>query len=85
MEDHVPRHAQMGAWVLINDRWYKLGAAAANRENPESLDRSDNNGGTGRNSRLDFAPDSNGVYAISVQAWNSRDTGTYTVEVEEVM
>ena len=20
-EDHVPRHAQMGAWVLINDRW----------------------------------------------------------------
>ena len=22
MEDHVPRHAQMGAWVLINDRWY---------------------------------------------------------------
>ena len=23
MEDHVPRHAQMGAWVLINDRWYK--------------------------------------------------------------
>ena len=24
MEDHVPRHAQMGAWVLINDRWYKL-------------------------------------------------------------
>ena len=66
-------------------RLYKLGAAAANRENPESLDRSDNNGGTGRNSRLDFAPDSNGVYAISVQAWNSRDTGTYTVEVEEVM
>ena len=26
MEDHVPRHAQMGAWVLINDRWY-YGAA----------------------------------------------------------
>ena len=25
MEDHVPRHAQMGAWVLINDRWYKAG------------------------------------------------------------
>ena len=24
MEDHVPRHAQMGAWVLINDRWYYL-------------------------------------------------------------
>ena len=24
MEDHVPRHAQMGAWVLINDRWYHL-------------------------------------------------------------
>ena len=24
MEDHVPRHAQMGAWVLINDRWYNL-------------------------------------------------------------
>ena len=24
MEDHVPRHAQMGAWVLINDRWYKM-------------------------------------------------------------
>ena len=24
MEDHVPRHAQMGAWVLINDRWYEL-------------------------------------------------------------
>ena len=24
MEDHVPRHAQMGAWVLINDRWYKI-------------------------------------------------------------
>ena len=24
MEDHVPRHAQMGAWVLINDRWYQL-------------------------------------------------------------
>ena len=23
MEDHVPRHAQMGAWVLINDRWYQ--------------------------------------------------------------
>ena len=22
MKDHVPRHAQMGAWVLINDRWY---------------------------------------------------------------
>ena len=22
MEDHVPRHAQMGAWVLINERWY---------------------------------------------------------------
>ena len=22
MEDHVPRHAQMGAWA-INDRWYK--------------------------------------------------------------
>ena len=22
MEDHVPRHAQMGAWVLIIDRWY---------------------------------------------------------------
>ena len=22
VEDHVPRHAQMGAWVLINDRWY---------------------------------------------------------------
>ena len=21
--DHVPRHAQMGAWVLINDRWYE--------------------------------------------------------------
>ena len=26
MEDHVPRHAQMGAWVLINDRWYYLRA-----------------------------------------------------------
>ena len=25
MEDHVPRHAQMGAWVLINDRWYQDG------------------------------------------------------------
>ena len=25
MEDHVPRHAQMGAWVLINDRWYYYG------------------------------------------------------------
>ena len=25
MEDHVPRHAQMGAWVLINDRWYYRG------------------------------------------------------------
>ena len=25
MEDHVPRHAQMGAWVLINDRWYENG------------------------------------------------------------
>ena len=24
MEDHVPRHAQMGAWVLINDRWYQM-------------------------------------------------------------
>ena len=24
MEDHVPRHAQMGAWVLINDRWYYI-------------------------------------------------------------
>ena len=24
MEDHVPRHAQMGAWVLINDRWYNI-------------------------------------------------------------
>ena len=24
MEDHVPRHAQMGAWVLINDRWYQV-------------------------------------------------------------
>ena len=24
MEDHVPRHAQMGAWVLINDRWYDM-------------------------------------------------------------
>ena len=24
MEDHVPRHAQMGAWVLINDRWYQI-------------------------------------------------------------
>ena len=24
MEDHVPRHAQMGAWVLINDRWYNV-------------------------------------------------------------
>ena len=23
MKDHVPRHAKMGAWVLINDRWYK--------------------------------------------------------------
>ena len=22
LEDHVPRHAQMGAWVLIIDRWY---------------------------------------------------------------
>ena len=21
---HVPRHAQMGAWVLINDRWYNV-------------------------------------------------------------
>ena len=28
MEDHVPRHAQMGAWVLINDRWYYLDALA---------------------------------------------------------
>ena len=27
MEDHVPRHAQMGAWVLINDRWYNGTAA----------------------------------------------------------
>ena len=27
MEDHVPRHAQMGAWVLINDRWYKTSVA----------------------------------------------------------
>ena len=26
MEDHVPRHAQMGAWVLINDRWYNASA-----------------------------------------------------------
>ena len=22
--NHVPRHAQMGAWVLINDRWYYM-------------------------------------------------------------
>ena len=28
MEDHVPRHAQMGAWVLINDRWYKFSGKA---------------------------------------------------------
>ena len=27
MEDHVPRHAQMGAWVLINDRWYYVPTA----------------------------------------------------------
>ena len=27
MEDHVPRHAQMGAWVLINDRWYQTTVA----------------------------------------------------------
>ena len=34
MEDHVPRHAQMGAWVLINDRWYEganLNAVFANQ------------------------------------------------------
>ena len=30
MEDHVPRHAQMGAWVLINDRWYKRDWSAEN-------------------------------------------------------
>ena len=45
----------------------------------------DNDGGVGRNSQLDFTPDRGGAYAISVQAWGSRDTGTYTVEVEEVM
>ena len=32
MEDHVPRHAQMGAWVLINDRWYKPLTILAKRE-----------------------------------------------------
>ena len=28
MEDHVPRHAQMGAWVMINDRWYNMALLA---------------------------------------------------------
>ena len=36
MEDHVPRHAQMGAWVLINDRWYNLMEDGADRENGEA-------------------------------------------------
>ena len=34
MEDHVPRHAQMGAWVLINDRWYYSGFCLYDEEFP---------------------------------------------------
>ena len=34
MEDHVPRHAQMGAWVLINDRWYKKHRHHVQRADP---------------------------------------------------
>ena len=34
MEDHVPRHAQMGAWVLINDRWYNFIGRLTMKRNP---------------------------------------------------
>ena len=34
MEDHVPRHAQMGAWVLINDRWRLRGQSRLQGDAP---------------------------------------------------
>ena len=38
MEDHVPRHAQMGAWVLINDRWYYANALTINKNHKGALE-----------------------------------------------
>ena len=37
--DHVPRHAQMGAWVLINDRWYYALVGRARLEYPAGKTR----------------------------------------------
>ena len=47
MEDHVPRHAQMGAWVLINDRWYYFTLASAVLEQPENHAKCDQTGKSG--------------------------------------
>ena len=57
MEDHVPRHAQMGAWVLINDRWYQT-LAGPDRETPRY-------GGT-----LNVATVFSGLNALSFKHYN---------------
>ena len=56
-------------------RLYKLNSVQSNND-PTTLGygHQDNDGGFGRNSQLDFTPVRTGAYAISVQAWNSRDT-----------
>ena len=46
MEDHVPRHAQMGAWVLINatvgiNRWLKGDLVAARGGRDAATSRQD--------------------------------------------
>ncbi len=41
----------------------------------------DDDGGTGRNSRVDFTPETSGTYYISAGAYNQLHNGTYTLSV----
>ena len=41
-------------------------------------------GGRGRNSRVEFTPEEDGIYYVSAGAWRAYE-GTYTLTVEEVM
>ena len=42
------------------------------------------NGGAGKNARLDFTPDTTGVYHVRVDSKNSAGVGTYTVSVADL-
>ena len=45
----------------------------------------DNNGGTDRNSRVEFTATENATYYVAAGAWVPHHTGDYTLSVEEVM